>query len=518
MERVNLATLGRNSLFAGLAEVWRILSRFILTPIIIGVLGMDGYGVWALVFSVAAYVSMVNASFGAAYVKFTAECVRTDDHDRLSRILGSGMAGIGTVALLGVLGAYVLGAPILRGLNTPSELMDDARWALVIVMICLVLRMTVGCTLEVLAGLQRIDLTYRLYIVASILEFCVSLPLLLTGHGLVGLAIGHGVGQVTIDVAAWWLVRKHAPRIRISPFLISRDGLRAVFSIGGKFQLLSFVNTLVMQGVKFLLAALIGPRWVGIYELADKLVNLGRSVSASIVAPLMPAFADLQAGLEAARERRLFLRGSKALAVVGSAAFTFLAVFSSPAILAWTGAHVAEAAWALRVLAPGEIAILLTGVVSANLRARGRVGLELSFALVSTCTMLLLVGPALSLFGFEGVICARMVSQLLGSAWYLRAYARFAGLGFAEYFRGVAIGRIVLVIGSVGTAILVGSRALGVPGLAHLPERGRAALTILTWAVPYGAMVLLGVWHLVCSTQERRAIATLLDRVRPKRG
>jgi O-antigen/teichoic acid export membrane protein len=516
MGKVNLATLGRNSLFAGLAEVWRIASRFILTPVIIGALGMEGYGVWTLVFSVAAYVSMVNASFGAAYVKFTAECVRTEEYDRLSRILASGMTGIGAVAMIGVVGAYFLGEPILRGLNTPAELMDDARWALVIVMVCLVLRMTVGCTLEMLAGLQRIDLTYRLYIIASVIEFCITLPLLLTGHGLVGLAIGHAVGQITIDIAAYWLVRKHAPRVRISPLLVSREGLRTVFSIGGKFQLLSFVNTVVMQGVKFLLAALIGPRWVGIYELADKLINLGKSLSASVVAPLMPAFADLQAGLEAARERQLFLQGSKALAVIGGAAFAFLAVFAGPALLAWTGELVPEAAWALRVLAPGEVAILLTGVVSANLRARGRIGLELKCALVATCTLLVVVFPLASMLGFQGVIYARLASQIIGAAWYLRAYTRFAQLAPMDYVRGTALVRIVLVVGSVGAAMLVGSHFVSVP-FGELSDRWQSAISVVAWSLPYAALILTGVWHFVFNVEERQKIAGLFARSRKRK-
>ena len=517
MAKVNLKTLGRNSLFAGLAEVWRILSRFILTPVIIGVLGLEGYGVWTLVFSVAAYVSMVNASFGAAYVKFTAECVRNDEWDRLSKILGSGMTGIGSVAMLGVFGAYWLGEPILRGLNTPPELMQDARWALVIVMTCLVLRMTVGCTLEMLAGLQRIDLTYRLYILASVIEFCISLPLLLSGHGLVGLAIGHAAGQITIDILAYGLVRKHAPRVRISPFMVSREGLRLVFSVGGKFQLLSFVNTIVMQGVKFLLAALIGPRWVGVYELADKLINLGKSMSASVVAPLMPAFADLQAGLEAVRERKLFLQGSKALTVVGGGAFAFLAVFAAPALLAWTGELVPQAAWALQVLAAGEVAMLLTGVVSANLRARGHIGLELTCALVATGTLLVTVWPLTTWLGFEGVIYARLGSQIVGATWYLRAYARFAQLPTREYVRGIALMRVVLVLGSAGAVVLLGSHFVTLPGLDALSDRWQAAVTVVAWSLPYAAILLAGVWHAVFDDEERAKVAGVLARFRRPR-
>ena len=167
MAKVTLENLGRSSLFGALAEVWRIGSRFLLTPIIIGAIGFTGYGTWTLLFSVAAYLSMANASFGVAYTKFTAECVHSGEYDRLAGILGAGIASVGAVAVVGLAATWWLSEPILRGLNVPVELQADARIALLIVMSTVVARLTIGCTLEVLSGLQRVDLSHRLGITAS---------------------------------------------------------------------------------------------------------------------------------------------------------------------------------------------------------------------------------------------------------------------------------------------------------------------------------------------------------------
>ena len=126
MAAINVKTLGRSAITSGLAQLWRIASRLILTPLIISSIGMEGYGVWTLVFSVAAYVQMTNASFGLAYTKFTAECVRHRRYDELSHIIGSGMTGVGSIAVLGLLLAWMFGEPVMTWLEVPEAMVSEA--------------------------------------------------------------------------------------------------------------------------------------------------------------------------------------------------------------------------------------------------------------------------------------------------------------------------------------------------------------------------------------------------------
>lgn len=517
MAKVSLQTLGRSTLVAGLAEIWRILSRFILTPIIIATIGMEGLGTWTLVFSVAAYVSMANASVGLAYVKLTAECVHHERYGELERVLGSGMTGIGSIALVGLVIVALLGRTILEALGAPPEQIHNGSWALVLVMSALVLRMSLGCCNDVLAGLQRIDLTYRLQIFASIVEFVVTLPLLFNGYGLLGLGIGHVTGQILADVIAWRLVRRHLPQVRLNPLLVSRDGLRQVFAVGGRFQALALVNTVVMHGVKFLISALVGVRWVGVYELADKLMNLGKAACSAVVAPMMPAFANLQAAGDVERERRLFFQGSKAQAIAGGGSFLFLVIFALPVLLLWTGEDVPAAAWALQVCAIGELMWILTAVVSSNLRAQGRVGLEFRAAILTTSALVVLVIPLAGMLRFEGVIWARMIAQTLGAAWYLRAYFKFAGLSLREYLTETRIGALLAVIAIVGGGIAAVHHGLPAVALPGLKPRWAAVVVVGAWTIPYVLGLGYGVWRFVLSEAERSALAGVVRSAIAKR-
>lgn len=492
-------------------------SRFILTPLIIGALGFEGYGVWALVFSVAAYVSMANASFGLAYTKFTAECVLSGEYDRLARIVGSGIVGIGGIALLG-LGASVLwGESIMRLLRTPEVMVADAGLALVLVMVALVLRMTVGCCHEILSGLQRMDLASKLTIVGSLLEFSISVPLLLGGYGLVGLAAGHLAGYGTTNLIAYALVRKHAPALRVSPLAVSREGFAAMLGVGGRFQVLMAVNTLAAHGAKFVISVVIGTFWVGVYNLADRLLELGRAASAAIVAPLLPAFADTQARGDDGKERVLFLKGSKADAVFGGGALSFLAVFAPSVVLIWTGERVPAADWAVPLLAAGDGLFILTSVISSNLRARGQIRLEMTAALIATALGLGLMIPGMLVLGFAGAVYARLFAQVVAAPYYLLFFLRRSGIGLREYVEGT---RILQVAAALAVSIAVctaGTRWAPVPDFG-LSARWQAVAQVTVWGAVFLALFAALAWRWALDGTERARLRTIPGKLRVRLG
>lgn len=517
MAKVNLKTLSRNTLVAGLAEVWRVISRFVLTPIIIGAVGFEGYGVWTLVFSVAAYVSMTNASFGLAYTKFTAECMQSGDHDRLSRIIGAGMLSVGSVSIFAFGAIIIWGESIMRLLNAPPNLVEDGAIALIIVTGVLVMRMTIGCCHEILGGLQRMDLASRLMIIASIVEFCVSVPLLMLDYGIVGLAIGHLVGYGMVNFLAYRLVRKHAPQIRISPFIASREGVRQVFAVGGRFQLLMVVNTLSMHGGKMLISHFFGAYWVAVYQLADRLLELGKAASASVVGPLMPAFADAQARKDAKQERLLFLKGSKVDGLVGGTAIAFLAVFAPWVVIAWTGEAVAASAWGLRVMAIGDGLFILTSVVSSNLRAQGKVWTELTAAVISAVIGFSIFWPLIQWVHFDGVIYARVIAQLIAASWYMSRYFKIAGIPLSEYIAGTRTPRTAVVLLLAMSVSYMGSTYLPIPPLLN-SVRIHAAINIGVWGIPFGLIFSSLAWLYVLDDEERERLRGLFGKLRRKLG
>ncbi len=511
MARVSFEKIGRSFAAGALAEVWRIGSRFIITPIILGAVGLSGYGVWTLLFSLAEYVSIGNVGIGVAYNKYTAECVRRGEYERLQGIIGAGIAGIGSVAVVGIIAAWFFGEPLLRAVNVPEAMVADAHLAMMGVMAVVVGRLTLGCSYEILAGLQRIDLYHKLSMLASVVEFAITVPLLLLDFGIIGMAVGYAAGQLSCFSLGLRWVKREDPQVRISPLLATRAGMREMLALGGRMQGLAVVNVGVAEGVKVLLSVMIDPRATALYELADKLVQLTRAPVIAIIGPLLAAFADLRAGGERARELDLLRRGWKAVMIVSCSVGAFLAIVAAPALLAWTGQDVPKAAWALQWMALAAVFNNQTGVPSIHLRAQGNVRIEFLFSMVSTAVGVAVILSVVAYAPFESVVYGRVAAYSVGAIWYIRAFLRHCGMDVGEWWRGAAAARVLTAVGASGAVVFVARSAVGLPSFGVTP-RVHAVIEVVTWAALYFGMLVPAVWRFVLDPDERARLVAMVGR------
>jgi O-antigen/teichoic acid export membrane protein len=424
LAEVTVKNLARNSAVAMIEQVWRIGSRIIITPMILHRMSLEGYGVWTLLFTICAYVSAIDVNFGVAYKKFTAELDAQRNYQRLSELVGAGMMLVGSIAAVALTVIWLLRETLLRALNVPEAMLADAGQALLVVSLCVVMRMSVGCTFAIIAGLQRTDLRNLLSILASLVEFTVSIVLLIRGWKLLGLALGHLSGQVVSTAAAWVICRRLCPRLSISPLRATRSGLRTMLSMGGRFQLLAVMQLIINKGTKLFCAALLGVYYLGIIEVADKLIRLGVAVGSGVLAPVMPAFSNLRARGDERRLRGLMERGSKMVAAICLPTFCFLAVFADRLIELWCGQAYPLAAWTVRMIAPVAYLSMLTGIGTSSLRAEGNIRIELNYALVGAGVLALLYYPGYRWLGYHGMIGVEFLAGSVAAGWFFVVFAR----------------------------------------------------------------------------------------------
>lgn len=511
MARVTFDGIGRAFAVGTLAEVWRVGSRIVITPIILASIGFAGYGVWALVFALTAYVNLTNGGMGTAYTKFTAEYVRKGEYDRLRGILGAGSAAVGTVGLTAMLAAWAYGDDLLAAINVPADMVADGHLALLIVLGAVFARMTLGISYDVLGGLQRNDLHQALTILASFIEFAITVPLLLTGHGLVGMAIGYLAGQLCSFTLGGYWVRREDPNVQMSPMHATRAGLREVGRLGGAMQGLAFANISVGEGVKVLLTILIDPRATALYELADRIVYMMRAPTTSAVAPMLSAFAGLRAGGERARERELMRVGRKAILILSGSMAAFLMILGGPALLLWTGENVPQAAWALRWLAFATFTVSFTSIPAISMRAQGQVGLEVRFAMINSISFVSTLLAFVTVMPFESVVIARVVGPAVGVSWFVRAFLARNEITLAEWWNGGSMTQSIFVIAGSAATVGITHHFVGLPDLG-LPTRLSAGIEVASYGLVYGTLVVSGIWRFSLRPEERRDLAAYLAR------
>jgi O-antigen/teichoic acid export membrane protein len=509
VSQVSTRLLARSSLYANVAEVWQMASRLVLTPVVLGALGLEGYGSWTLLFTLCSYGFMLSAGFGVVVSKLTAEFDRHGEGQLLSESLGTGMAVLGAVGL--VLLALLWGASrtVLEFLNVPAALVGDAARALLFVGVAVEVRLVAGVTLFVLAGLQRADLQYRLGMFGSMVEFCLALSLVLAGYGLPGLGVAFLVGETTAVSCAWLLCKRLRPGLILSPLRASRRGLSRIAALSAQLQALLFLNTLFSQAVRLILSTLLGVGSLGSFSLGERIVRMAETPATSILGPLVPAFASLEAGAEHERWGKLFERASRAVAIAAVVPLLFVSVYAQPILFAWTSTVDPQAALAVRILALGEAVSLLTGVGTASLRAAGAPRFEIDSKLAGG--VLALAGAALAgpLGGFMAIVAALAFGRSLGALWFLWRFARL---------RGIALRDSILLL--VRPAVLLGAVSAGVFGLcAFLPTptatgRWVVAAEMGLLALATAIVAALAAWFLILTRDEKRTAVGLV----PRRG
>lgn len=512
MSAVSVRALARGSAYVNAAQVWQMASRLVLTPIVIARLGLEGYGAWTLVFSLCSYAIALDVGAGWAYAKLTAELDERGNYSVLSDVLSSGLVLVGSAAALGLTAVWLAHAWILPILGVPQHLLHETERTLLVLSLAVAFEAWAGCALDVLAGLQRMDLKYRFIIFGSVVEFATALPLLLAGVGMMALPFGVLAGDAVSIGAAWLQCRRLRPALHLSPLRASWVGMRHVVRLGIRFQSLVLVGTTVRQGIRLLISSLYGTAALGIFNLADRLLFVAHTPGLAIVSPLMPAFARLGSADDTRRWRRLFLRASKVLGVAAAVPLLFAAVFAGPILFAWTGRRFPDAAWTVRVLAPVEFATLLAGVAGARLRAAGTVRLELTSGLLGSALALVGLAAAYPLAGYAGSVVAVACGRSIGAVWFFARFAASRNLDRWDYVRTTVLAP-VLLFGPV--CLLLGSATFALP-ILNSDDAGRwAVLGVLALlAAAYALACAPVAWFLGLSASERARVVRLIRRTR----
>ncbi len=184
------------------------------------------------------------------------------------------------------------------------------------------------------------------------------------------------------------------------------------------------VSTIYNQMDKAIVGIVLGPRQVGLYEIANK-VNLSASTISSVsVSAVVPAAAALRD--EAAVLRDMFLRGS-CYATAVSLPFAVAAfIFARPLLLSWIGLRAAPAIGAARLFVVYQALQVPQNVPSTMMYGLGRLRFLLTVTAAATFLNLVLSIVLVRPLGFSGVIVGTLIAN--GLAWpillwyYLRVF------------------------------------------------------------------------------------------------
>jgi O-antigen/teichoic acid export membrane protein len=430
--------------------------RFLLIPVVLGILGQTAYGVWALLAYGLAYPSILDSSFMLATNRFTAYYRK--DAILLNRYIASSFAIMAGLAMLVMAAAVALSFFVsdMFSSSIPGGLAGQAQITCILVGVMLSLKMLESSFSGALQGCMYYTFYNTVIVIGNILRAVFVVVLLVFWKNIVVLQLGYVLAGVVTLVGMYLAARRSIAGLRLDLRLITKASLKeltnyAIHSLARTGSLGIMYNTMTL---------LVG--WAGtaadvtIYNIASMIPTFIRGQLVTAQNVLLPATTSLYAAGRLEQVKNLVKRGTRLCGVLACSGSIILVIFAQDILSFWLRRPVQqEMVLVMRMLV---LSVIIRGFFGIWLPVL--VGLEHLAWLSVMCITICVSGIALSYILAVSGICTPAMSPAVAQAvvlflcWgiWLPAYGLYkSGMRIHDYLRDGLLPPILAAIVSITT-------------------------------------------------------------------
>lgn len=469
-------SLFRNTASQSAPTVASFALSIVLAPIMLDRLGLAQFGVWAVTGALAQYAKLFDLGVTRSLARFVALYDARDDRRGIEETMA---VGVVAVAVLGVvtLTAAALAAPLVSDVLGVLDA-DEMRVVLlssVGILLCALLANVINA---VPVGLRQMGPPNVAATAASVLNFVVSVVVLILSTSLATYAVANlaaSLFSMTFCFAALAYVWSR-------PYLSrpNRGRAREIVGFGLKSQMVTAAELVNVQTDKLIIAAMLGPRTAGAYEIANRVVQGVLAFGTMTLSALIPtATAEIvERGKTVIEE--FYARYTQRSLAIALPLFGVLCVSCPFLLVAWLGERPPDTDQIVILLSFAFAASLTTGVAMTLVMADGHPGLVAQTAVlvvVLNVSSTLIVAP---IFGLWGVLIATFCAEVIASAVFLIRFHRRYSFGWRDFWNAVGPPATLSVLAALPFALIY------VAGVEIPTERGPALLGLIATGGTYG--------------------------------
>lgn len=288
---------GRGHLYLrNVAWIWvgaftNLFIGIFLAPYLVRKLGPDGYGVWALLFSVVSYYGFLDFGIRPAIIRYIAHYSALGEPDKINRILNTVLVYYTAGALLLLLAAIGLSGWLERIFKISPAFREDFGNLLIITAVAWLFTSNVFSAC--MEGLQCFAISSRIYIGCQMLRSIGTVVLLYRGFGITALGMNLLINQAIGMAAAYLGVRSVFPQLRFSFHYVDRETFRELFDYGLHSFLGNIASQILEQSGGILIGIFRNATAFGFFSLPSRMMQYagdvicrGAAVTASNTAEL----------------------------------------------------------------------------------------------------------------------------------------------------------------------------------------------------------------------------------------
>jgi O-antigen/teichoic acid export membrane protein len=334
-ERYRLAflTAFTNLLSKGVMMLVMILSVKLALPY----LGVERFGVWMTIASLAALLNFMDLGIGNALTNRVAKIATPAHQEYLGRCIGAGLLVLLFAALISVFCLYLIAEffpwhSLLKITN--KNLINETHEAIKIFVFLFSINIFTGGINRVFFGLQKGYLANLWNVAGSLLSLLLIWTTIQYEYGISGLLTASMAGGIitSFSLLVLLIFRKQIS-LRNLAGSIPKE-MPYLLKIGGGFFLLQIGTIVVVGGDSLIIASSLGVVAVATYSVMQKMFQVVTQPFAVINSSLWPAYANAKEHGDKSFIRKTLVR-SMTITVFGSTILSLLLLISGKAIISW---------------------------------------------------------------------------------------------------------------------------------------------------------------------------------------
>ena len=263
----------RNVLWNWLGTAVSLFIGFVLSPYLILKLGADGYGVWAITFSLVEYYWFFDLGFRSATVKFVAHYSATGDDDGVRAVISTSLVFSSLAAGAAFAAVLLISKHIDRFFNVPQALRGNFETLLILITLNWCLGLVFNVFNACLEAVQHFEYSTKASIVSAAIRAIGWTVALYLGYKLIAIGLVTVASQMAGYAVNCVFFRRVFPAQRISVRHASFSTLCGMARFGIHTFVMTISNQVLNQGAPMLIGHYLSAAFAGFYNLPVRLLQ-----------------------------------------------------------------------------------------------------------------------------------------------------------------------------------------------------------------------------------------------------
>ena len=431
METNNLSQkIIKNTIFNIIGRFLGVLVVLFLTPYIIRHIGIERFGIWAIIGVITGYFGLLDFGIGASFVKYISEFYTKKDYEKINQVVNTGFVFYSIFAILIITLAFFIINPLLTFFKIPAYLHNESLFVFLLGITLFGISNAISPFAAIQSGLQRMDITNKVSIAISIPTIAGTIFFLEGGYGLPGLMVNNAIILLISSITNLIIAFKILPELKFNLFSFSRKMFKKLFSFGYKVQISTIASLFHFQLDKILLAYFLNIGVVAYYEVAAQLASKARAIPLLLISAIFPAASELEAKADKETLHELYFRSLKYVILVGLPSSLLIILIANPFITLWLGKGYEKSALTLQILTVAYLFNIITGPGFFILNGIGKPQYAMKTSILAILLNLFLSILLVIKIGYFGVVIGTLTAMIITAGYFVTITHRVMDIPF----------------------------------------------------------------------------------------